>query len=153
MLSNSTPTCRPNLTLVGLSMSWLCFPLSQEGRRRKSPHLVSIKGNDPTCLKFGGCLKVVLSVSWGCLEGVRRVSELYQEGCWIVSAGCLEMCKWCLDCVWRASHDWSIQDWSTQHCKSRYVNFGQVNSMSSEERSSQERTNPEGFCMVCLKGI
>ena len=29
-LSNSTPTCRPNSTLVGWSRIWLCFPMSQE---------------------------------------------------------------------------------------------------------------------------
>ena len=32
-LSNSTPTCKPNSTSVGLSRSWLCFPT--EGRRKK----------------------------------------------------------------------------------------------------------------------
>ena len=31
VLSNSTPTCKPNSTSVGLSRSWLCFP--KEGRR------------------------------------------------------------------------------------------------------------------------
>ena len=34
VLSNSTPTCKPNSTSVGLSWSWLCFPM-EEGRRNK----------------------------------------------------------------------------------------------------------------------
>ena len=35
ILSNSTPTCKPNSTSVCWSMSWLCFPT--EGRKEEQP--------------------------------------------------------------------------------------------------------------------
>ena len=77
ILSNSTPTCKPNSTSVGLSRSWLCFPTEEEEQEegRNNPHLASSRRNAPTC----GC---------GCPVGVRRVSNVVGTMSW-----------WCLDSV------------------------------------------------------
>ena len=79
ILSNSSPTCRPNSTSVGLSSrSWLCFPTGrkkEEEEGRKNPHLASGRRNDPTCLNFGDCLVGVRKVFGNCLEGVWWLSR------------------------------------------------------------------------------
>ena len=109
-LSNSSPTCKPNSTLVGLSRSWLCFPT--EGRRRKEEegrnhHLAFRRRIEPTCLNFGDCLEGVWRVYGNCLEGVWRVSGGCLMGFWWMSGGCLEgvlrVSGRCLEGVWRVS--------------------------------------------------
>ena len=83
LLSNSTPTCKPNSTSVDWSRSWLCFPKEEEGKKKKkknNPHLASNRRNDPTCLNFGDCLVGVWRVSGNCLEGVWRVSGRCLKG-------------------------------------------------------------------------
>ena len=51
-----------------------------------NPHLASIRGNDPICLKFGGWPVVVWKVfgklSVGCFKGVWGVSMEYPNGMW-----------------------------------------------------------------------
>ena len=48
LLSNSTPTCKPNSTSVGVSRSWFCFP--KEGRKKKKEPSPSYLGQ--TCFFF-----------------------------------------------------------------------------------------------------
>ena len=55
------------------------------GRRKKNPHLASIRGNDPSSLDFGGCPVGVWKLSGGCLEGIYRVSVGCLAGFWRVS--------------------------------------------------------------------
>ena len=116
-LSNSTPTSKPNSTSVGLSRSWLCFPKEEEGRT--NPHLAFSRRNVPSFLGTvlwvsGGCMEIVWSVlvgvwqvSFGCLEGVVRVSGRCLKGVWGKSMGCLNGILVSQDC-W--SQDRSSQD-------------------------------------------
>ena len=91
LLSNSTPTCKPNSTSVDWSRSWLCFPAEEEeGRRKSNPHLAFNRGNGPICLDFGDCLLGVWRVFGNCLEGVWQVSVGCLIGVLRVSGRCLE---------------------------------------------------------------
>ena len=113
ILSNSTPTRKPNLTLVGLSRSWLCFPMSQQEQQEQEPsHFIRLEG--PMCLVGvwkvpNRCLEGIrigsgVWMSWGCLEGVWRVPGRCLEN---VFGRCLEV-YWMvsdgrLDGIWRES--------------------------------------------------
>ena len=60
--------CRPDITSVGRSRNWFCFPLSQW-------QLSSI------CLKNGKCLEGVWRASWGCLNPFRYGGGLLGPPC------------------------------------------------------------------------
>ena len=105
-LSNSTPTCRPNSTLVGWSRIWLCFPMSQEEeQQQQQPSLASTRRDGPTCLILGGFPVCVWRMSGRCLEGVWRMFF----GCLKGIHGASEWCVWCLvsRCIWKANQHWS----------------------------------------------
>ena len=76
-----------------LNFNWLeltLFSHRKEGKRRKNPHLASIRGNDPTCLNFGECLAGVWKLSGNCLKGVWQVFDDCLEGVLWMSVRCLE---------------------------------------------------------------
>ena len=97
-MSNSTPTCRPNSTLVGWNRSWLCFPMSQEQQEQQE------KQPSPSFDQKGRA-----HMSGRCPIGVEYLSGRYQdcvwflEGVWKISARCLEGIRRVLGSVWKMS--------------------------------------------------
>ena len=120
ILSNSTPTCKPNSTSVGSRRSWLCFPMEEEGKRR----------NAPSCLIFGDFLVGVWRVSMGCLNG-NLVSQDW----------------WCQDrsSHYRSSQDMPSPDGSSQERSSQDRSSQDKSSQdwSSQDRSSQDRSSQD----------
>ena len=81
------------LQLVWVGVDFV-FPRKNNKNKKNNPHLASTTRNDPTCLKFGGCLKCVWILLEVSFEGVGRLSGWCTEGVCMIARGCL-------DGIWR----------------------------------------------------
>ena len=75
----------------------------KEGRKKKNPCLVSIRGNYPTCKKYGGHPVGVCKVTEGCLKCGLKLSGWCVEGVWVVYVGCQDGIRMMSIDVWNVS--------------------------------------------------
>ena len=94
LLSNSTPTCRPNSTLVGWSKELTLFSYGRRRRRKKKKEGMKEEPTPSFYQKECPCKSELCWLSCGCLEGVWKLSGGCLEGVWKLSGGSLKVVWW-----------------------------------------------------------